>query len=173
MPDSLHLRQARQEAILDLIGREAVRNQGQLVERLMRRGLPATQSSVSRDLRELGVVKASGRYAAPGPPRSDTTALEEVLHFVRGFRAAGPHLLVIQTAVGAAQTVAIGIDRCRWPECVGTVAGDDTIFAATAGVRDQTHLLQRLERLRLAAEAAHPQIPRNERRPRSAAEARS
>jgi transcriptional regulator of arginine metabolism len=160
VPDSIHLRQARQEAILDLVGREAVRNQGQLVERLTRRGMPATQSSVSRDLRELGIVKASGRYAAPVQAASETAALEEVLHFVRGLRSAGPHLLVIQTAVGAAQSVAIGIDRCRWPECVGTVAGDDTIFAATAGVREQTHLLQRLERLRLEAERSqHPQNP--------------
>ena len=65
---------------------------------------------------------------------------------MHGFKPAGPHLSVVFTATGAAQTVALAIDRAAWPEVVGTMAGDDTIFVATAGAQDQKRFFQRLER---------------------------
>jgi len=68
-------------------------------------------------------------------------------------RPAGPHLTVVLTRTGAAQRVGIELDRAGWDEIVGTVAGDDTIFVATAGAREQTRLLHRLNAL-LAADAA-------------------
>jgi transcriptional regulator of arginine metabolism len=89
-------------------------------------------------------------------PAADTAteALLDTLHYVRATRTAGPHLTLVITAVGAAQTVAIALDRCAWPEVVGTLAGDDTIFVATSGVRDQTVFLKHLDRLRAQAEAS-------------------
>ena len=68
--------------------------------------------------------------------------------FVHGARTAGPNLIVLETAVGTAQTVAIAIDRAGWPEVVGTLAGDDTIFVATANARDQQRFLRHLDLLR-------------------------
>jgi transcriptional regulator of arginine metabolism len=57
---------------------------------------------------------------------------------------AGTNLTVLRTSVGAAQSVAVAIDSARWPEVVGTISGDDTIFIATAGVREQQKLAERL-----------------------------
>ena len=147
MPTDLELRQARRDAILAVLRRERVGDQADLVRRLRERGVEATQPSVSRDLRELGVVKTGGRYVvaeAGGPAARD---LDSVAHFLRAVRAAGPHLTVVLTTSGAAQTVAIALDRSGWPEVAGTVAGDDTVFLATAGQRAQTRVLHRLERL--------------------------
>ena len=62
-------------------------------------------------------------------------------------RPAGPHLTVVRTTIGSAQSVALAIDRSRWPEVVGTISGDDTIFIATASERAQRALLDRLRSL--------------------------
>jgi transcriptional regulator of arginine metabolism len=121
------------------------------VELLARRGLEATQSSVSRDLRELGVAKVGGRYVAPPEREGDPQELAGAAAFVRTVRPAGPNLTVVLTVVGAAQTVALAIDRAGWPGVVGTLGGDDTVFVATAAARDQKHFLQRLEALLLEA----------------------
>ena len=75
-------------------------------------------------------------------------------YFVRGVRPAGPYLAVISTTVGAAQTVAIALDHAGFPELAGTVAGDDTIFAATANAALQRRFVQRLRQLLVAPEPA-------------------
>jgi transcriptional regulator of arginine metabolism len=59
---------------------------------------------------------------------------------------AGPNLLVIKTAIGAAQRVALALDRCDWPEIVGNVGGDDTVFTATSSSAGQRNLLSRIDR---------------------------
>jgi transcriptional regulator of arginine metabolism len=148
MPTDTELRHRRQQEILALLTAERVARQEELVELLHARGLPATQSSVSRDLRDLGVARVAGRYLPPpaaGP--TEQAKLDGIATFVRGAKPAGPHLTVVATAVGAAQPVASALDRAAWPEVVGTVAGDDTIFIATAGAREQKRFLQRLRRL--------------------------
>jgi transcriptional regulator of arginine metabolism len=122
-----------------------VNRQAELVEMLRAEGYPATQSSVSRDLRDLGAAKLKNGYALPQPPEpSDEQSLQVVAEFVRDIRPAGPHLLVVITAVGAAQRVAVTLDRIGWPEIVGTMAGDDTIFVATLGSNEQRRLRGRL-----------------------------
>jgi transcriptional regulator of arginine metabolism len=110
----------------------------------VRLGFEVTQSSVSRDLRELGVAKVGGRYVAPAAPGAQDNAIEQVAGFLRTVRPAGPHLTILLTAVGAAQAVGVALDRAAWPEVLGSIAGDDTIFLATAGAREQTRLLHRL-----------------------------
>ena len=137
----------RREVILDLLRQQRITRQSELVEILARRGFPATQSSVSRDLRDLGVAKVGERYLAPqniGGPATDFGALTG---FVTGWSAAGPHLCVIRTSIGAAQSVAVAIDRAGWNEVVGTISGDDTIFVATASARGQQALLARLTKI--------------------------
>ena len=150
MPTDTHLRDQRQREILAILRDHPVANQIVLMEELARRGIQATQSSVSRDLRDLGIPRVAGRYvppaAGPAEGNGDEIGVMEVARFVHGFKPAGPHLSVVFTATGAAQTVALAIDRAAWPEVVGTMAGDDTIFVATAGAQDQKRFFQRLER---------------------------
>jgi len=154
VPTEQDLREPRHRAILGILRRAPVRRQEELVARLAGRGFAVTQSSVSRDLRDLGVAKVGGRYVAPSAPAAAAgeDLLAEMAQFVRGARPAGPHLTVVFTRTGAAQRVGIEIDRAAWPEVVGTVAGDDTLFVATAGAREQSRLLHRLNAL-LAASA--------------------
>jgi transcriptional regulator of arginine metabolism len=141
-------RDRRHRAIRAILRRAAVRRQEDLVARLAEAGFEATQSSVSRDLRELGVVKVAGRYVAPEPEAgAPRAAVAEVAHLLRDVRPAGPHLTVVLTRTGAAPTVGLALDGAGWPEIVGTLAGDDTVFAATAGPRDQSRLLHRVRAL--------------------------
>ena len=144
MPPQSAQQSARREAILALLRDHRVTRQEALVRLLQEAGFPATQSSVSRDLRDMGVAKVGDRYLAPqnvGGPGADFGPLGG---FVAGWSTAGPHLTVIRTAVGAAQSVAVALDGAGWHEVVGTISGDDTIFVATASARGQQSLLTRL-----------------------------
>lgn len=150
MPTDTLEQSERRRAIARLLAEHVVNRQAELVELLRAEGYPATQSSVSRDLRDLGAAKLQAGYAlpqtAPMTPAEDTDeeSLRLVAEFVREMRTAGPNLLVIGTAVGAAQRVAVMLDRLRWPEIVGTLSGDDTIFVATLGSNHQRRLKTRL-----------------------------
>ena len=131
----------RRATLLEILEAETVTDQDDLRRRLARAGHRVTQPSVSRDLYALGVVKVGGRYRAPA-------ALPEVSPVVAGatlrVRVAGPHLLVLKTLPGRASVVALEIDNARWPEVVGTVAGDDTVFVALGGREDQQRVAARL-----------------------------
>jgi transcriptional regulator of arginine metabolism len=137
--------QGRREAILSILGTGTVRRQAELTQLLRKRGFAVTQSSVSRDLRELGVLKASGRYLAP--PLETARAHSNfgtLAQFVRSVRPAGSALTVVRTSTGAAQSVAVALDKAAWPEVVGTISGDDTIFIATPDGGAQRRLLAHL-----------------------------
>src|SRR5207302_1967516 len=138
----------RRGAIVRLLRDGLVRKQVDLVRLLKKEGHGATQSSISRDLRDLGVLKASGRYVLP--PDELTRANGDfgaLTQFVRQLRRAGPAITVLRTTIGAAQSVAVAIDRAEWPEVAGTLSGDDTIFIATANARAQQELIARLRAL--------------------------
>ena len=138
----------RRGAIVRLLRAGPVRRQEDLVRLLRKEGYDSTQSSISRDLRDLGVLKASGRYVLPPDEvtraNGDFGALSQ---FVRQLRRAGPSITVVRTTIGAAQSVAVAIDRAEWPEVAGTISGDDTIFIATATARSQEQLIARLRAL--------------------------
>ena len=136
---------SRRAAILRIIRESPVGKQDELVKLLKKQGIEATQSSVSRDLRELHVAKAGDRYivsaaeiAAPSNPFAAIAA------FVLEIKPAGPSLTVVKTTTATAQSVAEAIDKSNWPEVVGTLAGDDTIFIATEDGRAQRKLIERL-----------------------------
>jgi transcriptional regulator of arginine metabolism len=138
----------RRGAIVRILREGVVRRQEDLVRMLKRAGHDATQSSISRDLRDLGVLKARGRYVLP--PDEVTRANGDfgaLTQFVRQLRRAGPSITVLRTTIGAAQSVAVAIDKAAWPEVAGTLSGDDTIFIATAGAREQEELVTRLRAL--------------------------
>ncbi len=134
----------RRETLRRIITGSPVGRQEDLVRLLGKAGFPATQSSVSRDLRELGVAKRGDRYVLPDERAPVVDDFAAVARFVRSIKPAGPNLAVVRTTIGAAQSVAIVLDRADWPEVVGTLSGDDTIFVATSGVATQRRLLARL-----------------------------
>ena len=133
------MKQLRQRAIRDLVEQRPLRTQQQLAAALRERGFRTTQATISRDVAELGLGKASreGRQAYVLPPRlrdaeaSGEDRLRRLLADVPvEFRVANL-LLIIKTLPGSAHAVAAALDRTRWPEVVGSIAGDDTVFVAT------------------------------------------
>ncbi|MBK8230596.1 MAG: hypothetical protein IPK72_08445 [Candidatus Eisenbacteria bacterium] len=153
MPDRDAEWQERQEAIRKVLRTRKVRSQEDLRKRLAAAGFETTQSSLSRDLAEMRAVKLDGRYQLAEDQAEATAsggkrgAVGRIRGLVRSVKPAGPHLLVVRTSAGAAQLVAQALDQAAWPEVVGTVAGDDTIFIACGGRHDQAALETRLEQL--------------------------
>ena len=145
MATDLNNQTLRRAALVRILRQSPVGRQAELVRLLRREGFEATQSSVSRDLRDLGVAKAADRYLLPDVEDAlSPSHFESVRTFVKSCRGAGPTLTVIRTTAGAAQSVALAIDKARWTEVVGTLAGDDTIFIACDSARGQRRLLERL-----------------------------
>ena len=118
-----------------------------LVNALGAQGLQASQSSVSRDLRELGAIKTNGGYELLNAD-DNADEIAAVGEFLRSITSAGPNLTVIKTAIGAAQRVALALDRSDWPEIVGNIGGDDTVFVATDSAASQKILISKIERAR-------------------------
>ncbi len=146
MPSAVAQQQARRRAIAQILERNTIVRQTELVRLLRAEGLHATQSSVSRDLKDMGAAKLNSGYSLPEHHNGDNEQqLKDIAEFVRDIRTAGPNLLVITTAIGAAQRVAVTLDRIDWPEIVGTLSGDDTIFVATTGAAQQRRLSSRLQ----------------------------
>ena len=150
MPNSTAEQVLRRDTIRQLLLRTPAETQQALVDALTSRGLIATQSSVSRDLKELGAIKTNRGYELPEPAASDDE-LAGVAEFLRSITPAGPHLTVIRTAIGAAQRVALALDRSNWPEMIGNIGGDDTVFVASDSAAGQKILIAKIERARAAS----------------------
>ncbi|MGH9432024.1 MAG: arginine repressor [Terriglobia bacterium] len=141
----------RRNQILDLLRQEAIGTQAALRRKLAHRGIRVTQTTVSRDMEELGVIKTRDGYRLPGPDASretPTAASQPTLviilkEFLRDARHAAS-LVVIKTNPGTAHTIAAALDTAGWKEIVGTVAGDDTIFLATASAKDAARVQKRI-----------------------------
>ena len=137
----------RRTQILELLHREKVATQGELRRKLARRGIHVTQATVSRDIEELGLVKAREGYrvpealAAPSPPQPTLPVL--LKEFMREAKPAA-NLVVVRTHPGNAHTVAVALDAAAWPEVVGTVAGDDTIMVATPGAAEAARVAKKI-----------------------------
>jgi transcriptional regulator of arginine metabolism len=145
MPQPAEIREQRHAAILDILASRPVKRQAEFVALLQDKGFEATQSSVSRDLRELGISKLAEGYGRLANADIGNEPDLAATGFVREVQAAGSNLTVVHTAIGAAQRVAVFLDRSNWPEIVGTVSGDDTIFVATRNKQDQRKLINRLQ----------------------------
>ena len=143
MPNTNH--ELRREAIRQLLLEGPAKTQDSLVAALTKTGYSATQSSVSRDLRDLGAIKTTQGYEMPSENRDDVDQVAAVAELLRAMHPAGPHLLVVRTAIGAAQRVALAFDRCNWPEVIGNIGGDDTVFVATESSTAQKNLITRIE----------------------------
>jgi transcriptional regulator of arginine metabolism len=125
---------------------EPVADQADLVERLRKKGISATQPSVSRDLKELGAVRSGGRYYIPSwAERADESPFRRVLPLIRSVRTAGPYQIVILTMEGAGAAVAAAIDASDWEDLVGTVAGYNSVLLLTEHKFFQDLLMHRLK----------------------------
>ena len=149
------MKQLRQRAIRDLVAQRPIRTQQELAAALRERGFRATQATISRDVAELELIKVDREgvavYAQPARlAEADPTGEERLRLLFRDvpveLREAGL-LLVVVTLPGSAHAIAAALDRARWPEAAGTIAGDDTLFIACADRRALARLRGRLERL--------------------------
>jgi len=143
VPNGNH--EQRRDAIRQLLLTGPAETQGSLVAALQAAGYGATQSSVSRDLKELGAIKTAAGYELPSGSQNDDEQFAAVADLLRTYQPAGPNLLVVRTAIGAAQRVALAFDRCSWPEVIGNIGGDDTVFVATESGIAQKNLITRIE----------------------------
>ena len=141
----------RQSAILDLVSQQDVHSQDAVRRHLAAQGITATQATISRDIKELGLVKraSDGAYqAGQDVVRSETASGDRVRRAVldclrRAHRV--QHLLVLKTDPGHAQSLALAVDEAGWSEVVGTVAGDDTVLVITRNERQATAVQRRME----------------------------
>ena len=119
----------RQGQILKLIRAQRPHTQEDLAKALRAIGIPATQVTLSRDIRELGLVKTANGYARSAPEHVSTgpDVITLTREFVQDVRVA-QNLLVLRTLAGHANSVAVALDQAAWPEITGTIAGDDTIL---------------------------------------------
>ena len=149
------MKQLRQRAIRDLVEQRPIRTQQELAAALRERGFRTTQATISRDVAELGLIKAprAGMQAYAIPPRlreADTSGEERMRRLLRDMpveiREAGT-MLVMKTLPGSAHPLAAALDRARWPEVVGSIAGDDTVFVAFADRGSLSRVRRRLEGL--------------------------
>ena len=142
----------RQAQVLDLIDKESITSQEQLRERLRALGIEVTQATLSRDIRDLGLVKAAadGAYKRPlegEPPRpadADTVLRRAVSGFLRRFDVV-QQLVVLRTENAQAQPLAEAIDRARLSDVVGTISGDNTVLVICRGDREAQSFTKQLE----------------------------
>lgn len=144
----------RQSLILDVIQREPVRSQEQLRQRMRAVGVDVTQATLSRDIRELGLVKggADGAYQTPlAPPTRSTPGADAMLQRLLAVQLLRidrvQQLVLLRTGLGHAQSLCAALDSARLQEVVGTLAGEDTILIITADARRAKALVRRLETL--------------------------
>lgn len=132
----------RHAAILDILAKHRVPSQEVLRELLVERGFDVTQATVSRDIRELRLIKApdaDGRtyYTLPPDDWRKAPPLERLLDSLFVGAEGTGNLLLVKTLPNSAQPVAEAIDWEEWPEILGTIAGDDTVLVI---LRDPAHL---------------------------------
>lgn len=140
----------RQGQILNLLAEVPVANQDALRKQLVRRGLSVTQATLSRDLRELKLVKTSEGYrplmATTDEPPALASIARAVSEFLVDVRPA-QNLLVLKTPPGGAQPLAAAVDAEHWSEIAGTLAGDDTVLIITPSRSARAALEKRLRGL--------------------------
>jgi transcriptional regulator of arginine metabolism len=145
MPSDREIRERRRQAIREILSNETpIDHQQDLVDRLRARGFAATQSNVSRDLRDIGAVRSQGTYVVPAWTQSEDSPFRKVVPFIRRVKAAGPYQLLIVTDPGAGEVVAQAIEDDNWTDLVGTVAGYGSVLLLSDNFFTQKLAIQRL-----------------------------
>jgi len=138
----------RHHRILELVTKESLDTQQELCRRLAEQGVNVTQATLSRDIKELGLIKTAEGYVPPaGEPASSQPSLAHVLsQFALDVREA-QNLLVVKTTPGSAQPVAVALDNAGWPELMGTIAGEDTLLAIAFNRKSAKAVAKRIREL--------------------------
>ncbi|MBV8355665.1 MAG: arginine repressor [Candidatus Eremiobacteraeota bacterium] len=145
------MKSTRQRAILSLIAARPIRSQEELAHLLEQQGYEVTQATVSRDIKELGLMKVPLRngnggqfkYVEPSTGPVYASRLHRVVaELLQGVRGSG-NLIVLRTPPGSAMMLASAIDGAEWPEILGSIAGDDTVFVAVDKSEQLPILVQR------------------------------
>ena len=146
------MKDRRQRAILTLVATRPVHSQEELATLLERQGFATTQATVSRDIKDLGLVKvplkgdgddALFKYVVPSAAVNYVSRLHRVVAELVTSVESAENLIVIKSGPGTAQMIASAIDEAQWPEILGTIGGDDTIMAIVASSKIAPVIKQR------------------------------
>ena len=141
------MKKIRQKAILDLVQSRDIASQEELLENLLARKIDVSQSTLSRDIQELGLGKSGGVYTVMGldsaPPSSDESVRRILREFLSDV-AVAQNIVVLKTGPAHASTVSRAIDNAGWPEVVGSIAGDDTVFVIVRTTKEGVDLKKRV-----------------------------
>jgi transcriptional regulator of arginine metabolism len=147
MPINREVQDQRRKAILAMLAERPMTRQIEIGRALRRQGYKVTQSTVSRDLEALGIVRRQGVYHPPIPQGDAGGGFGKMEEFIRQVQNAGPYMLVFTTVPGMAKAVGVALKAAAWPEVRGVMAEDDTLFVVTDNVYDSRLLMQRLKRI--------------------------
>jgi transcriptional regulator of arginine metabolism len=157
------MKATRQRAILSLISTRPIHSQEELAHLLERAGHEVTQATVSRDIRELGLVKVPLRdgspngafkYVEPGLGPAYASRLHRMVAELVTQIKGSENLIVLHTPPGSAMMVASAIDGAGWGEIIGTIGGDDTILIILSSAKKRPVVQQRFEDMRAAEQSA-------------------
>lgn len=141
----------RHAAILQIVSQHQVANQERLRELLEKEGFDVTQATLSRDIREIGLLKMSDEsgsyYAAPQEELLPAPQLTPLVPSLLLRSDGVGTFLVLRTPVGSASALAAALDHEDWPEVIGSIAGDDTVLFICKTVADRQKLARRIEEL--------------------------
>jgi transcriptional regulator of arginine metabolism len=144
------MKRHRHNAILDLVRSGEIASQEDLMRGLRTRNIGVSQSTLSRDIQELGLAKAGGIYTVvdgePAVPHSEGSLARIIREFMIEIDVA-QNIVVVKTGSGHASTVSQALDEAGWPEWVGSIAGDNTVFAVARSSKDAKKLEERLRKL--------------------------
>jgi transcriptional regulator of arginine metabolism len=144
------MKRHRHNAILDLVRSGEIASQEDLMKGLKARNIDVSQSTLSRDIQELGLAKAGGIYAVvdaeTAAPQSEGTLARIIREFMLDIDVA-QNIVLVKTGPGHASTVSQALDEAGWPEWLGSIAGDNTVFAVARSTKDARKLEERLKKL--------------------------
>lgn len=141
-------RDARQALIKRILDEQNITGQRDLLDALRIQGITVNQSSISRDLQEMGVIKSRGRYVLSAATTLETAdEVKGILGRILKMENAGANLMVVHTPQGMAPAVGFALDKVGLKEIMGTISGDDTLFIATASRREQMVVEQFLSKM--------------------------
>ena len=140
------MKKLRQRTILELVRAHDIASQEELLENLLARKIEVSQSTLSRDIQELGLAKSGGVYTVMGgePVRASDDAIRRILREFLSEVLVAQNLVVLKTGPGHASTVARAVDGAGWPEIVGSIAGDDTVFVAVRVIKESREVADRI-----------------------------
>jgi transcriptional regulator of arginine metabolism len=145
------MKRQRHKAILDLVRSSEIASQDDLMRGLKSRHIDVSQATLSRDIQELRLAKAGGVYVVvDGEPAGRPASEDSWRRIIREFLVdvdVAQNIVVVKTGAGHASTVSQALDETGWPEAIGTIAGENTVFIAVRSAKDGKRLAHRIREL--------------------------